>query len=213
MILLRRGGLQAGAPAFINVGAVFKGSGVPNGGAALTNAYLYAKAGQPVFVDQNGAWQLNSITAFYSDIYAGSVPITTIRATNDIYQDSALSLSAVTARRLSVQMLRYATTTLTPVGAGQAIDVTGYTKVLVTPAAAASITTATFTATIGGGVDYLRNGDLIIEATNANLTINHTARGGAANTFVLTGAANLTLAAGQIVRFLRSETGSQWQQV
>ena len=211
MILLRKGPLQAGAPALINVGAVFKGAGVPNGGAALTNAWLYVKTGQPVFVDQNGTWQLNSITSYYSDVYAGTVPITTIRATNEVYQDSALTLSALTARRVTMQMVRYATTTLTPVGAGQAIDVTGYTKVIVTPAAAASITTATFTQTIGAGLDYLRNGDLIIEAGNANLTVNHSASG--ANTFRMAGAANVTMTTGQVLRFCWSSTSSQWVQV
>jgi hypothetical protein len=81
----------------------------------------------------------------------------------------------------------------------------------VTPAAAASITQATFNATTNVVSDYGRNGDLLIEAGNANLTINHSASG--ANTFKLTGGANLALAAGQVVRFCLSDTGGNWWQV
>jgi hypothetical protein len=103
------------------------------------------------------------------------------------------------------------TSQLTPVGAAQVINVTGHTKVVVTPAAAASITQATFDATPNTVSDFGRNGDLLIEAGNANLTINHSASG--ANTFKLTGGVNLTLAAGQVVRFCLSDTGGNWWQV
>jgi hypothetical protein len=82
---------------------------------------------------------------------------------------------------------------------------------VVTPVAAASITTATFDATTNAVSDYGRNGDLLIEAGNANLTINHSASG--ANTFKLTGGVNLALAAGQVVRFCLSDTGGNWWQV
>ena len=83
--------------------------------------------------------------------------------------------------------------------------------VALTPVAAASITTATFDATPNTVSDYGRNGDLLIEAGNANLTINHSATG--LNTFRLAGGVNLTLAAGQVVRFCLSDTGGNWWQV
>jgi hypothetical protein len=122
-----------------------------------------------------------------------------------------MSYTAIAARRFSANVIRYVTSALTPVGAGQAIDVTGFTKVIVTPAAAASITTATFTQTLGTGLDYLRNGDLLIEAGNANLTVNHSASGN--STFRMAGAANVTMAAGQVLRFCWSSTSTQWVQV
>ena len=90
------------------------------------------------------------------------------------------------------------------------IDVTGYTKVTVTPAAAASINKAIFTNS-GYRVDEGRNGDLLIEAGNANLTIVHSASG--TDTFRLTGSTNITMSTGQILRFCRSVTSSQWIQV
>lgn len=103
------------------------------------------------------------------------------------------------------------TSQLTPVGAAQVINVTGHTKVVVTPAAAASITQATFDATPNTVSDFGRNGDLLIEAGNANLTINHSASG--LNTFKLAGGVNLALTAGQVVRFCLSDTGGNWWQV
>ena len=81
----------------------------------------------------------------------------------------------------------------------------------VSPAAAASITTATFDAANFVGSDYARNGDLLIEAGNANLTVNHSAAGG--NTFKLAGAANIAMYAGQILRFCWSESTVRWIQV
>ena len=153
------------------------------------------------------------ITTFYNTTYSITYPILTRGSyTGDVYSDFAQVFNAITPRRLTYQMVRYSSpAALTPVGTNQAIKVTGYTKVTVTPAAAASISTATFTTTTGVGSDFGRNGDLIIEAGNANLTINHSASG--ANTFRMAAAANLTLAAGQVVRFCWSSTSSQWIQV
>jgi hypothetical protein len=108
-------------------------------------------------------------------------------------------------------MLRYNAPTLTPAGSNQNINVTGSTKVIVTPAASCSISTASFSGTQGSGQDFQRNGDLIIEASNSNLTINHNASG--TNTFRMSGAADLPLSAGQICRFCWSTTSSQWIQV
>jgi hypothetical protein len=214
MLRLAQAAIVAGNPIILSLSNLLKGTGVPNGGAGLTNAWIYAAAGQPTLLDLNGVLS-NAVTGYYSATFGGLVPICRQAVSQDVYQDTAVQFTAISPRRFSAQTVRYMTTTLTPVGAGQSIDVTGFTKVIVTPAAAASITTAVFSSGIGSGTgtDWARNGDLIIEAGNANLTINHTARGGAANTFILTGGANLTLASGQIVQFLRSETGSQWQQV
>ena len=193
------------SPVRLGVGNLFLGSGTPS------IAYLTGTGGCE-YVDENNLFIANGITSYRNTSASLTYPLVSQLIFNDVYGDKAWSVNAIIPRRLSVQMVRYATpAALTPVGAAQAIDVTGYTKVTVTPAAAASISTATFTQTIGAGLDYLRNGDLLIEAGNANLTINHTASG--ANTFRMAAAANLTLAAGQVVRFCWSSTSSQWIQV
>jgi len=190
-------------PVRLGVGYVFPGTGVPS------LAYLYSN-GQATFFDTNDQFYGGGITSFKQS--ATVYPILRQWVAGDIYGNNAHYFSAISPRRNSIQMVRYAEpATLTPVGAAQAIVVTGYTKVVVTPAAAASISTATFDATPNTVSDYGRNGDLLIEAGNANLTINHSASG--ANTFKLAGGVNLTLAAGQVVRFCLSDTGGNWWQV
>ena len=220
-------GQTGSTPIRLEPGIFLPGSGQAKGGTfalgawtagALTNAQLYG--GPSVYFEDSSEQVSAGLIAYsfvaksYSSGVAALVPLITRLSTSDVNGDTAASFSALTMRRLSVQMLRYKVpATLTPVGAGQNIDVTGATKVLVSPAAAASITTATFTATSGAGLDFGRNGDLLIEAGNANLTINHTALGGAVNTFVMAAGANLAVGSGRVVRFCRSDTTSQWIQV
>ncbi len=212
LVKLAYGPVVNGTPARIGFSSVFPGSGVPNGGLALTNAWIYAPTAQPGVVDTSGALGNASIPGVYTTAYGAIVPFLTQGTVNDVYNDIAHSFNAITARRLSIQMQRYAVpAALTPVGAGQAINVTGYTKVIVTPVSAASITTATFNQASLIGTDYYRNGDLIVEAGNANLTINHSASGN--YTFRMAAGANLTLTAGQVVRFCWSSTSNQWIQV
>lgn len=190
-------------PVRLGIGALFLGGGTPS----LANLY---SAGQAFYFDTNDQFYTGGITSFKQG--ATVYPILRQWVAGDIFGDNAHYFSAISPRRNSVQMVRYAEpAALTPVGAAQAIVVTGYTKVVVTPVAAASITTATFDATPNTVSDFGRNGDLLIEAGNANLTINHSASG--ANTFKLTGGVNLALAAGQVVRFCLSDTGGNWWQV
>jgi hypothetical protein len=190
-------------PVRLGIGSLFLGGGTPS----LANLY---SAGQAFYFDTNDQFYVSGITSFKQS--ATIYPILRQWVAGDIYGDNAHYFSAISPRRTSLQMVRYAEpAALTPVGAAQAIVVTGYTKVRVTPVAAASITTATFDVTTNVVSDYGRNGDLLIEAGNANLTINHSASG--ANTFKLTGGANLALAAGQVVRFCLSDTGGNWWQV
>jgi len=190
-------------PVRLGIGALFLGGGTPS----LANLY---SSGQAFYFDTNDQFYVTGITSFKQS--ATVYPILRQWVAGDIYGNNAHYFSAISPRRTSLQMVRYAEpAALTPVGAAQAIVVTGYTKVVVTPAAAASISTATFDATPNTVSDYGRNGDLLIEAGNANLTINHSASG--ANTFKLTGGANLALAAGQVVRFCLSDTGGNWWQV
>jgi hypothetical protein len=190
-------------PVRLGIGSLFMGGGTPS----LANLY---SSGQAFYFDTNDQFYTGGIISFKQG--ATIYPILRQWVAGDIFGNNAHYFSAISPRRNSIQMVRYAEpAALTPVGAGQAIVVTGYTKVVVTPAAAASITTATFDATPNTVSDFGRNGDLLIEAGNANLTINHSASG--ANTFKLTGGVNLTLAAGQVVRFCLSDTGGNWWQV
>jgi hypothetical protein len=190
-------------PVRLGIGALFLGGGTPS----LANLY---SSGQASYFDTNDQFYVSGITSFKQS--ATIYPILRQWVAGDIYGDNAHYFSAISPRRNSVQMVRYAEpAALTPVGAGQAIVVTGYTKVVVTPAAAASITTATFDATPNTVSDFGRNGDLLIEAGNANLTIIYSASG--ANTFRLAGGVSLALTAGQVVRFCLSDTGGNWWQV
>ena len=198
-------------PVNLNVATVFKGSGVPNGGLSLTEAYLFA-GGFAAFIDHSGAFATSAmnITKFYSTVISGYYPIIRTGGWFD-GSDQVISYSGLKSRKMVSGIIKYDTpTAYTPVGTNQMIDVTGYTKVTVTPAAAASINKAIFTNS-GYRVDEGRNGDLLIEAGNANLTIVHSASG--TDTFRLTGSTNITMSTGQILRFCRSVTSSQWIQV
>lgn len=214
MIRCRLGPFNSSEQLHVGPAILFQGAGVAKGptGAVASGCEFYADVNGTYFEDSIGTLVKAGYAGFYSVAFAGQLPFLTTAAANDVYQDSAYAFSAIAPRRLSLAMERFAEpAALTPVGAAQNIDVTGYTKVIVTPAAAASVSSATFTQTIGAGLDYKRNGRLIIEAGNANLTINHSAAG--AYTFHMSGAANLTLVSGQVVQFLYSETTGQWWQV
>jgi hypothetical protein len=191
-------------PVRLGIGALFLGGGTPS----LANLY---SSGQAFYLDINDQFYVSGITSFKqgSTVY----PILRQWVAGDVYGDNAHYFNAISPRRLSVQMVRYAEPpiALTPSGAGTTIDVTGYTKVIVTASPGTTLTTATFNATPNTVSDYGRNGDLLIEATNGNLTINHSASGG--NTFKLSGGVNVTMATGQVMRFCRSDTNSNWWQV
>lgn len=203
LIRVRTTSLGANRPVRISA-YVLPGGGVPNGGAGLTAAHLYADNGA-FFEDVSGSLTANGVTKYYDAAAAIYYPLPSPRYAGDVYGDSARYFDAVQARRISARVLRYDTPApLTPVGTDQTITVTGYTKVTVTPAAAATVAHATFDATGGTGAatDYGRNGELIIEAGNGNLTLvhNHAGQGG----FRMKAAADKVMAAGEIARFVWS---------
>lgn len=191
--------------AIIGLNALFAGGGTPALGS------IYCAEGGSIY-DKNGDLISASIKTWRHG-NGLNYPILRSKALFDVYSDSALEYNALTARRFTVQTARYHTASLAQIGANQTVDVTGYSKVILTPAAASSVAKATFSRTIGGSDDYGRNGELIIEAGNDNLTIVHTARNSGVDTFVLAGEVNRTLLRGQIIRFLRSENTNQWQEI
>lgn len=214
LISTKYGPNASGNPIRIGFGAIYLRDAINGTGTNTpSQAHLYAE-NQGHFEDTSRVCFATSITS-YRVAADGPIdyPLLSTGLANDIYAGWAYQPHALSPRRLSVQHLRYTTgAALTPVGANQAIDVTGKTKVVVTPASAASVSTATFTATPGNNAtDYGRNGDLIIEAGNSNLTLKHSASG--SNTLHLSGGVDLTLAAGEVVRFTRSEAGGNWWQV
>jgi hypothetical protein len=204
----------------LGFGSILPGSGHPKGptGAVATNdAWVYAAGPNTFIEDRSGAFVAAPITGFYSAALGGVVPFLTSLALSDVFEEIAYAPSAVSPRRLSIQTNRYASDPATgsvpvrtPVGTNQAIVVTGYSKVTVTPAAAASISTATFD-TSNFMVDYQRNGDLYIQAGNANLTIVHSASG--TFSFRMISGANVTMASGAVLHFIWSDISSQWIQV
>ena len=120
-------------------------------------------------MDESDAFYIGGITSFKNG--STTYPLVRQWVTGDIYGDNAVYFSAVSPRRLTQQVRNYATLNITPSGSNQTQDVTGYSKLVVTPAAPTSIQKFTFNATPNAVFDYGRNGELIIEATNGNLTL------------------------------------------
>jgi hypothetical protein len=194
LIYMRRGPNSPGAPINLGFGSVFLGGGTPS------DAHLYSEVSSTNFNDETRTLTALGVTTFKNAALVYPLPFKQI--TGDIYGDNAYKFSALTARRITVETLRYKELTITPVGANQDVDITGYTKIISTPAAASSIQRLNFSQTPGTSDDYLRNGEVIIEATNGNTTLIHNY--GAGNGMRLTGGVNLTLAQGQVVRLMRS---------
>ena len=202
-------GMVSSIPARLNTGEVFASSGSP----AQANGYIYGDASITI-EDSSQAWSNIGMNGAYQVPDAAIVPNVRWSGTVDIYNDTAATVTALSPRRLSIQVARYSVpAALTPVGSAQAIVVTGYDRVIVTPAAAASISTATFDQTVGGGTDYGRNGVLIIEAGNGNLTINFSAQANGFRTALNATTGSYTFSTGQVMRFCWSITNSCWVQV
>jgi hypothetical protein len=207
-VRLKKGSIGAAYnPVYMSPSYFNLGSGTPN----QTNGYLFCDT-QVAWIDQGTGIVKAGVTSAYNGSYGGLMKTLRFGAINDVYQAFTLAIPALFPQRLTCGTVRYnVPSAYTPVGTNQAIDVTGYTKVIVTPASAASISTATFSQVPGSGDDRERNGDLFIEAGNGNLTIVHTASG--TNTFRTNTGANLTPAAGRTYHFMWSTISSQWIQV
>lgn len=200
----RFGSTGVGRPIRLAPGYVFLGAGNPNGGAGLVGAYLITGGGA-IFEDVTGQFAQGGVTKFRDTAAGVWYPLPSPGYTSDVFGDSARYYNGLAARRLSVNVVRYPALALTPGAAVNAVlDVTGYTKVELTPSGAYSVARATFTATAGTGAvgDTGRNGELVIEAGNGNVTIVHNF--GSGDGFRLKAGAAKTLAQGEIIRFMRS---------
>lgn len=172
------------------------GIGVPANAAIHSDAQVY-------FEDTTGMLAQQGITTSYSATFGGQVPLLKSAWIQDVLQDVAYNVNAIAPRRLTLQTNRYSTgAVVTPVGAGQTVDVTGRSKIIVTPAAAASIAKFSFNAApVGNDAD--RNGDLYVEATNGNTTLQHNIAG--TGGIRLLAGANLLMVQGQIVHLQYSQ--------
>lgn len=211
LIEVKTNPVSYGMPIHLSPSALNLGTGTPANGAG---SYLLADAGGAIFEDSNGFFANSNITGYYSVPYTGLVAMNAIKYVGDAYQSNAQSTSIISPYRITVQTNRFAEpTSLTPAGSNQTISVTGYNKVKVAPAAAASISAATFTTTPGAPLnDYGRNGDLYIEVTNNNLTINYSSAANGFRTSTNGTSGSLSMSTGQIIHFLWSETDGAWVQ-
>jgi hypothetical protein len=196
MVYCRLGANGGRMPVRLDVGALYPGTGVPS------LAQLYCESGA-IFEDVRGVFIAGGITTF--NVGGILYPLIVNSTVGDVFKDNAFRPNAISPRRLTVESIRYKELAITTVPAtidDPAIDVTGYTKLVMTPASAATYSRFSFTVVPGSGDDFGRNGDLIIEATNANVTLYHNY--GAGNGMRLKSGANATLAQGEIRRFVRS---------
>lgn len=184
-------------PAKLSFGSVFLGSGTPS------NAYLYSDS-TAKFWDQSDSLYGAGVTSFKNT--STTYPIMRQWVAGDIYGDNAHYFTAISPRRMSQQVVRYVQLEPTVVGSNQVVDVTGYTKLKITPAAAATVRNFTFTETPNTVSDYLRNGELIIEAGNANLTLVH--NWGTRGMMRMKSGASKVMALGDIARFVWSDNAA-----
>lgn len=165
------------------------------GNAAYTDAFLFAESAA-IFQD-DGCASIDDFSNFR--VAATTYPL--LRTAGAIYNSTAFNtFQAIRPRNIDIQSHSYSEQTVTSTGANQAINCTGFSKIVLSPGAAASFDRFFFDATAGNKAqDYGRNGLLIVEATNGNSTLNHNiaSLGG----MRMAGGANLALTAGQVVLF------------
>lgn len=198
IIQARISGNISGTPIELSPAVVFAGGGTPSLGALYTNS-------GGVFSDENGVFTAAGITTWRDNGAGINYPLLRKLTTPDIYGDRAYFFNAISPRRISCQVMRFNELAVATVNANPdqpATDVTGYTKIKITPASISYFSRFAFNATIGAGTDYARNGELIIEAGNGNVVLWHNYAAG--DGIRLKGGANLTMAEGQIVRLVRS---------
>jgi hypothetical protein len=200
------------APGFWNPGpGIAKGTDGSGNLGTATGAVVFVASGSVCVQDETGGLIPRVFDATVGTAPGTLVPTVRMGVAQDVFGGRALDVNAMQAQRLSVGMNHFIVGT--PTVASNAIDVTGFAKVKVTPGAAVNVDHANFDTTVGADNDASRNGDLYIEAGNTNLSLVHSASG--ANTFRLKGAPGspVNLAAGEIRHFSWSGTSSQWIEV
>ena len=176
------------------------------GGTSFTGAALFSDTGG-IFSDDIGSFQTIGITTFRQ---AGlDYPLPYKRMSNDRFQNYSYFQSSAEARHLTLNSVHLKELTVATTGSNLNVDVTSYPRVKLTAASATSVSRLSFLVTPGNiAQDYLRNGELILEATTANVTLNHNQSG--TGKLILTAAMTRTLLPGEIVRFVWRESDTAW---
>jgi hypothetical protein len=196
IVYARKGSNSPQQPLRLSPGSVFPGAGTPS------LAALYTDSGAR-FLDENSTFTGASITTWRDGGAALNYPLLTDGAAGDVFGDNAHTHNALYPRRLTVRALRYDVLEHTTTGANQTVNVTGYTKVKLSPATSSSFDKFSLTETAGAGDDYGRNGDLYIEAGTGNVTLNHNIAG--AGGLRTRSGANIAMATGDVRHFVRSD--------
>ncbi len=200
IVRARLGPNNPGNPIDLRPSSVFLGS------TTFTATALFSDTGG-MFVDGIGAFLAVGITTFRQG--ALDYPLPYKKLTNDRFQNYSFFESSSEARHFTANVIRFRESTVATTGSNLNVDVTGFTRVKMTAGSATSVNRFSFLVTPGLlAEDYLRNGELIVEATTANVTLNHNQAG--TGKLILSGNASRTLAAGDIVRFMWRESDSAW---
>lgn len=194
------------APIRIGFGSVsLTGGGVP---LSTNSSYLYADTNAAI-EDMSNVLATYGITSFYQGGNAITAQTFQSSFNGSSTSPNSKKWNDITPRvvRPGIVIQSTPAAPLQPVGANQNVDITGIEHAIISPAAAASISTFTFTNTIGtANTDAGRNGLFTIETGNANLTLKHT-QAGTAGTFFLAGHADMVLPANSVVKFQYSIGG------
>jgi hypothetical protein len=209
LIHFKGGANTSGSLPKINT-TIIKGTGVPNGGAGLSNAWIYSDNIVAV-EDVNNCLINQGIPGVYipTPIYAGIVPFISSGWSFDQYQNASKKYSALTARRFTLQTNFYAVLLATPVGVNQNLDITGFSKITLKPVAAASISTISCVQTLGVVSDHGRNGYVKLMFGNTNCTVKHNP---VVNGISLAGGADIKGAIGDWIELLWSDDALMWVQ-
>ena len=200
IVRCRRGPNVPGQAINLRPGSVFLG------GTTFTGAALFSDTGG-IFTDDIGSFNVIGITTFTQSGLAYPLPYKNM--SNDKFQNYSYFQSSFEARHLVVNELRYKELNSTTTGSNLTVDVTGYSRTKLSQASASSVNRFTFGITPGIiAQDYLRNGELVVEAVNANVTLNHNQSGH--GKLILAANVSRTLLPGEIIRFIWRESDQAW---
>ncbi|CAB4138985.1 Pectate lyase superfamily protein [uncultured Caudovirales phage] len=200
IVRARLGPNNPGNPIELRPSAVFMGTG------GYTATPLFADTGA-TFTDPIGSFNSVGITTFRQN--GLDYPLPYKQLTNDRFQNYSFFESSLEARHLTANVIRFRENTVNTTGSNLNVDVTGVTRVKLTAGSATSVNRFSFLVTPGNiAQDYLRNGELIVEATSANVTLNHNQSG--TGKMMLSANLTRTLLPGEIVRFMWRESDSAW---
>lgn len=169
--------------------------GLISGGAA-TAANVYADASDSLLLknDKTG------FTGVFSAAFALTYPAVVEQITGDVFGDKAKNVSAIQARRITADVLRYSESVLAD-GATNP-DITGKSMVITANTAPTTILTLPFLTGAGIGQDNSRNGLLFLRVEDTNTTIKH--QSGATYDMSLLGGQDYVATKGDVLVFAYS---------